>query len=174
MTCLLSCKCRTGICRSLERVITDRCVSTCVYRENLPSNVRTSDGNVIASGVSGKIEFDTGDGNVTANNVHGDIRMHTGDGRIDGQGFDGSLDADTGDGNLRVDGRFDALRAQDRRWQHRSNSSETDRRLRTGGIFIPATDILPCNCRATSMQCWMPTPATEALLWTFPFRFLGR
>jgi DUF4097 and DUF4098 domain-containing protein YvlB len=76
----------------------------------LDVDVRTSDGNIMAQGVSGKIQFGTGDGNVTANNIHGDIRMHTGDGRIEGQGFDGSLDADTGDGNLRVNGRFDALR----------------------------------------------------------------
>jgi DUF4097 and DUF4098 domain-containing protein YvlB len=75
----------------------------------LALNVRTSDGNVTAAGVSGKIEFDTGDGNVTANSLRGDIRMHTGDGHIDGHSLDGSLDADTGDGNLRIDGRFDAL-----------------------------------------------------------------
>ena len=75
----------------------------------LDLDVRTSDGNVTAQGVSGKIQFDTGDGNVTASNIRGDIRMHTGDGHIEGHGFDGSLDADTGDGNLRVDGRFDAL-----------------------------------------------------------------
>jgi DUF4097 and DUF4098 domain-containing protein YvlB len=75
----------------------------------LDLDVRTSDGNVIAQGVSGKLQFDTGDGNVTANSIRGDIRMHTGDGHIEGHGFDGSLNADTGDGNLRVDGRFDAL-----------------------------------------------------------------
>jgi Putative adhesin len=72
-------------------------------------DVRTSDGNVVAQGVSGKIQFDTGDGNVTATAIHGDVRMHTGDGHIEAHGLDGSLDADTGDGNLRVDGRFDAL-----------------------------------------------------------------
>ena len=75
----------------------------------LDLNVRTSDGNVTAMGVSGKIQFDTGDGNVTASNIKGDIRIHTGDGHIEGHNFDGSLDADTGDGNLRIDGRFDAL-----------------------------------------------------------------
>ncbi|MGA7915782.1 MAG: DUF4097 family beta strand repeat-containing protein [Candidatus Acidiferrales bacterium] len=77
--------------------------------QGLDLDVRTSDGNVVAQGVSGKIQIDTGDGNVTANNVRGDIRMHTGDGHIEGHSFDGSLDADTGDGNLRIDGRFDAL-----------------------------------------------------------------
>ncbi len=77
--------------------------------QSLDLDVRTSDGNVVAQGVSGKIQIDTGDGNVTANNIRGDIRMHTGDGHIEGHSFDGSLDADTGDGNLRVDGRFDAL-----------------------------------------------------------------
>jgi hypothetical protein len=76
---------------------------------DLELDVQTSDGNVVAQNVSGKIHFNTGDGNVTANNVHGDIRLHTGDGHIEGTNFDGSLDADTGDGNLRIGGRFDSL-----------------------------------------------------------------
>jgi hypothetical protein len=77
--------------------------------QSLDVDVRTSDGNVVAQGISGRIQIDTGDGNVTANNIRGDIRMHTGDGHIEGHSFDGSLDADTGDGNLRIEGRFDAL-----------------------------------------------------------------
>jgi hypothetical protein len=83
-------------------------VELSVPRE-LDLDVRTSDGNVSAQGVSGRIQFDTGDGNVTAGNIKGDIRIHTGDGHIEGHNFDGSLNADTGDGNLRIDGRFDAL-----------------------------------------------------------------
>jgi DUF4097 and DUF4098 domain-containing protein YvlB len=83
-------------------------VEVSVPRE-LDLDVRTSDGNVTAQGVSGKIQFDTGDGNVTAGNIKGDIKIHTGDGHIEGHNFDGSLDANTGDGNLRIDGRFDAL-----------------------------------------------------------------
>src|SRR5271154_3361806 len=83
-------------------------VELSVPRE-LDLDVRTSDGNVSAQGVSGKIQFDTGDGNVPAGNIKGDIKIHTGDGHIEGHNFDGSLDADTGDGNLRIDGRFDAL-----------------------------------------------------------------
>jgi DUF4097 and DUF4098 domain-containing protein YvlB len=83
-------------------------VEVTVPRE-LDLDVSTSDGNVTAQGVSGKIQFDTDDGNVTAGNIKGDIRIHTGDGHIEGHNFDGSLDADTGDGNLRIDGRFDAL-----------------------------------------------------------------
>jgi hypothetical protein len=75
----------------------------------LELDVRTSDGNITALAVSGKIQFDTGDGNVIASNIQGDIRIHTGDGHIEGHNFDGSLDANTGDGNLRIDGRFDAL-----------------------------------------------------------------
>ena len=39
----------------------------------LDLNVRTSDGNVNALGVSGNIQFDTGDGHVTANGIKGDI-----------------------------------------------------------------------------------------------------
>jgi len=83
-------------------------VEVSVPRE-LDLDVHTSDGNVTAQGVSGRIQFDTGDGNVTASDIKGDIRIHTGDGHIEGHNFDGSLDANTGDGNLRIDGRFDAL-----------------------------------------------------------------
>src|SRR5580698_5799108 len=82
-------------------------VEVSVPRE-LDLDVRTSDGNITALAVSGKIQFDTGDGNVTASNIQGDIRIHTGDGHIEGHNFDGSLDANTGDGNLRIDGNIDA------------------------------------------------------------------
>src|SRR3984885_7464149 len=76
---------------------------------DLELDVQTSDGNVVAQNVSGRIHFNNGDGNVTATSVHGDVRLHTGDGRIEGMNFDGLLDADTGDGNLRISGRFDSL-----------------------------------------------------------------
>lgn len=72
-------------------------------------DARTGDGNIEATNLMGKLQFDSGDGNVNANNIHGEIRMHTGDGRIEGRGFDGSLDANTGDGSVRVEGRFDSL-----------------------------------------------------------------
>ncbi|MFZ3216868.1 MAG: DUF4097 family beta strand repeat-containing protein [Candidatus Acidiferrales bacterium] len=83
-------------------------VELSVPRE-LDLDVRTSDGDVTAQGISGRIQFQTGDGDVTANNIRGNIRMHTGDGHIQGHNLDGSLDADTGDGNLEIDGRFDLL-----------------------------------------------------------------
>jgi DUF4097 and DUF4098 domain-containing protein YvlB len=75
----------------------------------LELEVETSDGNVVAQNVAGRVHFSTGDGNVTATAVHGDIRLHTGDGHISGTNFDGTLDADTGDGNLQISGRFDSL-----------------------------------------------------------------
>src|SRR6204780_1003593 len=75
----------------------------------LELEVETSDGNVVAQNVAGRVHFNTGDGNVTATGVHGDIRLHTGDGHISGTNFDGTLDADTGDGNLQISGRFDSL-----------------------------------------------------------------
>jgi DUF4097 and DUF4098 domain-containing protein YvlB len=75
----------------------------------LELEVETSDGNVVAQNVAGRVHFSTGDGNVTATGVHGDIRLHTGDGHISGTNFDGTLDADTGDGNLQISGRFDSL-----------------------------------------------------------------
>jgi len=75
----------------------------------LELDVETSDGDVVAQNVAGRVHFSTGDGNVTAPAVHGDIRLHTGDGHISGTNFDGTLDADTGDGNLQISGRFDSL-----------------------------------------------------------------
>jgi DUF4097 and DUF4098 domain-containing protein YvlB len=75
----------------------------------LELEVQTSDGNVVAQNVTGRVHFTTGDGNVTATGVRGDIRLHTGDGHIEGANFDGTLDADTGDGNIRISGRFDSL-----------------------------------------------------------------
>jgi len=76
---------------------------------DLELEVETSDGNVVAQNVAGRVHFNTGDGNVTATGVHGDIRLHTGDGHITGTNFDGTLDASTGDGNLQISGRFDSL-----------------------------------------------------------------
>jgi DUF4097 and DUF4098 domain-containing protein YvlB len=76
---------------------------------DLDLDVQTSDGNVTAQNVSGRIGFNTGDGNVTASGIRGQIRMHTGDGHIEGTNFDGTLEADTGDGNMRISGRFDSL-----------------------------------------------------------------
>jgi putative adhesin len=76
---------------------------------DLDLEVQTSDGNVTAQDVSGRIQFSTGDGNVTASAIRGQIRLHTGDGHIEGTNFDGALEADTGDGNLRISGRFDSL-----------------------------------------------------------------
>src|SRR5580698_1061896 len=71
----------------------------------LDLDVRTGDGNVMASNVSGKLQFQSGDGNVSANNIHGDIRMHTGDGSIDAQAGSGSRVANSwnvhsGDGSI--------------------------------------------------------------------------
>jgi hypothetical protein len=76
---------------------------------DLDMNIRTSDGNITATNVSGAMNFDTGDGNVEAKQVHGSVKMRTGDGNMTGTGFDGSLEAATGDGNVHIEGRFDTL-----------------------------------------------------------------
>jgi hypothetical protein len=76
---------------------------------DLDMNLRTSDGNITATTVSGAMNFDTGDGNVEARQVHGSVKMRTGDGNMSGTGFDGSLEAATGDGNVHIEGRFDTL-----------------------------------------------------------------
>src|ERR1700735_1650070 len=71
----------------------------------LELDVQTSDGNVVAQNVAGRIHFNTGDGNVTATGVHGDIHLRSGDGHINSR-LPGDLNADveahTGDGSITV------------------------------------------------------------------------
>src|SRR5271155_633046 len=96
---------------------------------DLDLNVRTSDGNVTALGVSGKIQFDTGDGNLRIDGRFDALALKTGDGSIEAQVGSGSklanswnlhsgdghitlrvpsdlnamLDAHTGDGSITLD-----------------------------------------------------------------------
>jgi DUF4097 and DUF4098 domain-containing protein YvlB len=75
----------------------------------LDLDVKTGDGSVTSSPLSGRIHLDTGDGDITANGLKGDLYMHSGDGHIEASNLDGSLRADSGDGHIKVRGRFDSL-----------------------------------------------------------------
>ena len=74
--------------------------------------VRTGDGSVRASNVTGNIDLHSGDGALTVSALKGTIRLHTGDGSIEASDLDGKCDATSGDGRIRIAGRFDALTAR--------------------------------------------------------------
>ncbi len=75
----------------------------------LTLGAKTSDGNVILSGLQGDLNLTTGDGNVAVDHVSGNVRIRSGDGRVKVTDADGSIDAHTSDGSLSVDGIFHAL-----------------------------------------------------------------
>jgi putative adhesin len=75
----------------------------------LTLRAKTSDGNVILSGLQGDLSLTTGDGNVGVDHVSGNVRIRSGDGRVKVTDADGSIDAHTSDGSLSVDGIFHAV-----------------------------------------------------------------
>lgn len=72
-------------------------------------DVKTGDGAIEVSPVSGTVSLSTGDGHIDAEGLKGEIHLHSGDGAIKGTALDGRLRADTGDGGMVVRGRFDML-----------------------------------------------------------------
>src|SRR5574337_943262 len=62
--------------------------------------VKTSSGDVFATGVTGKFDADTGSGDVHAKNLSGDFSADTGSGDVFADGFKGSVHADTGSGDV--------------------------------------------------------------------------
>lgn len=74
--------------------------------------VKTSDGSIKASGVSGTIDLHSGDGALSGSSLKGTIRMHTSDGSIEASDLDGKCDVSSSDGRIRLSGRFDQLNAK--------------------------------------------------------------
>ncbi len=74
--------------------------------------VRTGDGSIKATGLSGAIDLHSGDGSLAVSSLKGAIRLHTGDGSIEASDLDGKCDAVSGDGRIRLTGRFDVLSAK--------------------------------------------------------------
>jgi DUF4097 and DUF4098 domain-containing protein YvlB len=72
-------------------------------------DVRTGDGSIDVSPLSGNLALRTGDGSITADGLQGEILLQAGDGSIKATGLAGQLEAHTGDGHIDVRGRFDRL-----------------------------------------------------------------
>lgn len=64
--------------------------------------VKTSSGDVFATGVAGKFDADTGSGDVHAKNLSGDFSADTGSGDVFADSFKGSVKADTGSGDVHL------------------------------------------------------------------------
>jgi len=58
---------------------------------------------------SAKVNVRSGDGNIVARGLEGELEFASGDGKLDLEDVEGSLRAKTSDGSVRVSGRFDAL-----------------------------------------------------------------
>lgn len=71
--------------------------------------VVTSDGDVAAGPLAGRIDIRTRDGRIRVSGLSGDIRLQSTDGKIEAQGLDGRLELHSRDGDGSVHGRFDAL-----------------------------------------------------------------
>jgi hypothetical protein len=72
-------------------------------------DVRTGDGSVALSPLSGTVRVRSGDGDIEADGLRGDVSLSTSDGRIRARGLEGALEAHSGDGSLDLEGRFDRL-----------------------------------------------------------------
>ena len=71
---------------------------------------RTGDGTIRIERVDGRIELRTEDGSVKGSEISGDITVDTGDGSVVLQDIQGRLDARSGDGGLSVSGRLGVVR----------------------------------------------------------------
>jgi hypothetical protein len=74
--------------------------------------VRSGDGRVRLSGVSGEINLRTADGSIEVFDSRGTLTAVTGDGRVRLASFDGDVTAETRDGRITLDGRFRTLTAR--------------------------------------------------------------
>lgn len=64
--------------------------------------IKTSDGRISVSNISGNIFGKTSDGDIGINDVAGDVEIKTSDGNIHVQNIDGNLLATTSDGNISI------------------------------------------------------------------------
>jgi Toastrack DUF4097 len=75
----------------------------------LELDAKTSDGNLSARGLTGKLQVHAGDGSVTLEDVHGDLRLGTSDGNVTIRRATGTLEARGSDGHMQIDGQFSAV-----------------------------------------------------------------
>lgn len=79
----------------------------------LPENVKltaiTRDGAIDVEKVTGALNLRSGDGSIRASSVTGDVTLHTSDGALTLEDVNGRLSLESGDGSIRAQGRFDHL-----------------------------------------------------------------
>lgn len=75
---------------------------------------RTRDGSITLDDLEGTIDVRSGDGSIKASRITGDMRAETGDGSMRIDDVEGRVSLDSGDGSIRASGRFDALHARTR------------------------------------------------------------
>ena len=64
--------------------------------------IRTSDGNINLSGISGDVIGHTSDGNIQAERIKGSVEVKTSDGDVVLDNLDGRVQSSTSDGNIRI------------------------------------------------------------------------
>lgn len=75
-----------------------------VYVPNRTScELKTSDGNVALSGLSGRQHIRTSDGNINLSEINGDVMGNTSDGNINTKRIKGSVEVKTSDGDITLD-----------------------------------------------------------------------
>lgn len=102
---------RTGLSDTLSFGGTLRTDVTLRLPPDIELDVRTDDGNIALTDVSGVVSVETEDGRVRLSRIRGDVTVRTWDGSIAGSDLQGAFDVETGDGRVRLDGSFTALRA---------------------------------------------------------------
>ena len=73
-------------------------------------DIRTGNGSITSSAVSGNISLNSGNGLISAQGLSGNVRFRTGNGSVHALDLDGSVEATSGDGGISLRGRFDSLR----------------------------------------------------------------
>ncbi len=68
-------------------------------------DLRSGDGHISVSGVSGQAQLDTGDGHISVQNFNGALRGHTGDGHMSVDGVFTGLELRSGDGHIDLTAR---------------------------------------------------------------------
>ena len=76
---------------------------------HLDLEAKTSDGNLTASQLTGKLQVHSGDGSVTLEDVHGDLHLGSSDGNVVIRRATGTLEARGSDGHMQIDGQFSAV-----------------------------------------------------------------
>lgn len=71
---------------------------------------RTGDGSIRAENFGGRVELRSGDGRIEGTALSGDLNVHTGDGSVRLDRTSGTADLESGDGSITAAGTFGALR----------------------------------------------------------------